>query len=412
MGQAVYAVWHTTCVTHARDWRPPCLTSQGHRSSLQGPRSNVTHRTHLLTCVEALPGMATIEDRRPPSAAGGALIAQRYELGQPLAHGGMATIWHGWDHRLARPVAVKTLREDRLDDAEAIARLRHEALTLASLTHPNIVSVYDLLEADGSPFLIMELVEGENLRQWMRHHGALDPLDALDIARQICLALQAAHAHGVVHRDVKPHNILLANGPQATLVDFGLALSPRDDGYPEEAGVVLGTPEYMAPEQASGGRVIAATDLYGLGITLYEALAGDAPFRSPSAVEIMRRQIAAPVTPLRQLRPDLPRVVEAVVMRALEKDAGLRFPSAEEMAAALSEAAYDTRVGHDVFALTLSQPLPTWWAPARERGATVTDDALEEPEEPAWVRLVWAVVAINIMLAIALLCAIVLRAAM
>ncbi|HEX8732823.1 MAG TPA: serine/threonine-protein kinase [Ktedonobacterales bacterium] len=355
--------------------------------------------------------MTTLEDRRPLPVTGGALIAQRYELGQPLAQGGMATIWHGWDRRLARPVAVKTPRDDRLEDDGAIARLRHEALTLASLAHPNIVSVYDLLEVDGRPFLIMEMVEGEDLKHWMRRHGALDPLDALDIARQVCLALQAIHTHGIVHRDVKPHNILLTRGPYATLVDFGLALSPRDAGYPEEAGVVLGTPEYMAPEQAMGGQVIAATDLYALGITLYEALAGETPFRSPSAMEIMRSQVSAPITPLRQVRPDLPRVVEAVVMRALEKDAGQRFPSAEGMAKALSQAAYDARLQHDALTFSLPQSLPAWWPPASGRAAESLDEADEE-SEPLWVRLIWVVVAINIMLALTLLCAIVLRGAM
>lgn len=357
--------------------------------------------------------MAIIEDQRVRLAPGGALIARRYELGQPLAQGGMATIWHGWDHRFARPVAIKTLRADRLEDDEALARLRREAFVLASLTHPHIVDVYDLLEEGERSYLIMELVEGEDLKRLLRHHGALEPLNALDIARQVCLALQLAHAHGVVHRDVKPHNILLARGPYAKLIDFGLAYSPLVPST-EEAGVALGTPEYMAPEQALGGHILAATDVYGLGVTLYETLAGDVPFRNPSALETMRQQVSADVIPLRRLRPELPKAVESVVMRALEKDAGRRFPSAEEMAEALDEAAANARAGQDDITFSLSQPMTLWRPRADIRGDDVAANDVEEvddaPESP-WAQALWVVIAVNMMLAIAILCAIVLRAA-
>jgi serine/threonine-protein kinase len=354
--------------------------------------------------------MATIEDRRVRPVPGATMIAQRYELGQPLAQGGMATIWHGWDHRLARPVAIKTVREDRLDDDEALSRLRREAFVLATLRHPHIVDVYDLLEEDERSYLIMELVEGEDLKQWMRRHGALDPLDALDIARQICLALQKAHTHGVVHRDVKPHNILMTRGPYAKLIDFGLAFSPFDESL-EMANMALGTPEYMAPEQAMGGRILATTDVYGLGITLYETLAGDVPFRNSSAMETMRQQVSANVTPLRRLRPDLPKAVETVVMRALEKDAGRRFPSAEEMAGALAEAAADARMRHDAFTFALSQPITPWRPRVDLWGDELVASEASEALEPHWAQALWAVIAVNIMLAIAVLCAIVLRAA-
>lgn len=358
--------------------------------------------------------MAIIEDRRVRQVSGATLIAQRYELGQPLAQGGMATIWHGWDHRLARPVAIKTVREDRLDDEEALARLRREAFVLASLAHPHIVEIYDLLEVDERSYLIMELIEGEDLKRWMRHHGALDPLDALDIARQICLALQQAHAHGIVHCDVKPQNILMARGPYAKLIDFGLAYSP-DDHALEGASVALGTPEYMAPEQAMGGRILAATDVYGLGVTLYETLAGDVPFRTASAMETMRQQVSADVPPLRRLRPDLPKAVEAVVMRALEKDAERRFSSAEEMAGALAEVAVDARMAHDASTFALSEPLTLW----PQRADLWSDEALaedvggaEETPEPRWVKPLWVVIAVNIMLAIAVICALIIRASM
>lgn len=380
--------------------------------------------------------MAAIEDRRTRIAPSHALIAQRYELGQSLAHGGMATIWRGWDRRLCRPVAIKTLREDDLGDTVAHARLRREALVSAALSHPHIVEVHDLVEEEGRPYLIMELVEGEDLKRRIYQRGSLDPFDALEIGTQICQALTAAHMRGVIHRDVKPHNILMARGAHAKLTDFGLALSPLDTD-PEDTGVVFGTPEYMAPEQAMGERIVAATDLYGLGVTLYEALAGDAPFRSPSAEETMKRHISTPITPLRTLRPDLAPSIEAVVMRALEKEPARRFVSAHQMEEALSEAAYEARRHRDVFPVsTVSTAQPLGATPFTSNMTNVTGVAgagaaayvadMASPwggddgdpldlsayvgwgvklPEAFWVRLMWAVFALNIMLAIGLILA-------
>ena len=375
--------------------------------------------------------MAAIEDRRTRTAPSHTLIAQRYELGQSLAHGGMATIWRGWDRRLCRPVAIKTLREDDLGDATAHARLRREALVSAALSHPHIVEIHDLVEDEGRPYLIMELVEGEDLKRRIYQRGALDPFDALEIGAQICQALQATHLRGVIHRDVKPHNILMARGAHAKLTDFGLALSPLDTD-PEDTGIVFGTPEYMAPEQAMGERIVAATDLYGLGVTLYEALAGDAPFRSPSAEETMKRHISTPITPLRVLRPDLAPSIEAVVMRALEKEPARRFVSAHQMEEALGEAAYEARRHRDVFAVsTVSTVQPLGATPfaasmtgvtgvmgvagvADRASAWGSDDPLDLsayvgwgvklPDE-FWVRLMWVVFALNVMLAISLILA-------
>ena len=368
--------------------------------------------------------MATIEDRRIRTAPAHSLIARRYELGRPLARGGMATLWRGWDRRLCRPVAVKTLREDDLHDEVALARLRREALVSAALSNPHIVEVHDLVEEDGRPYLIMELVEGEDLKRRIYQRGALDPLEALDIARQICEALDVTHRRGVIHRDVKPHNILLTTSLHAKLTDFGLALSPLDTD-PEESSVVYGTPEYMAPEQAMGERITAVTDLYGLGVTLYEALSGDAPFQSPSAEETMKSHISAPITPLRDLRPDLPACVEDVVMRALEKDPDRRFINASQMEDALTQATHDARRQRQVFTT------PSWPAAAEPMyaiGAPLTALDLGGhtphafPEKAAyvaarlpdavWVRLMWAVFALNVMLAMTLLCVFVLHLAM
>ena len=381
--------------------------------------------------------MTTIEDRRTQTAPTLGLLARRYELGRLLAQGGMATLWRGWDRRLCRPVAVKTLREDDTAEPNAHTRLRREALVSAAVSHPHIVEVHDLIEVDGHPYLIMELVEGEDLKQRIRQRGALDPFDALAVARQTCMALAAAHEREIIHRDVKPHNILLTADLHAKLTDFGLALSPLDT-TPEQKDIVFGTPEYMAPEQAMGGRLSAQVDLYGLGVTLYEALSGDAPFRGPSAEETMKQHISTPITPLRALRPELPEPIEEVVMRALEKEPELRFSDAREMEEALARAAYATRDARVAFAM------PDWapgfapgFAPglalgaasgivpafartaplgARMRFAAYDNDA-RRARRPArmpdafWVRLLWVIFALNIMLALALLCAFVLHMA-
>ncbi len=368
--------------------------------------------------------MAAVEDQRTTAAPAPTLIAQRYELGQPLAHGGMATLWRGWDRRLYRPVAIKTLREDDLADASAYTRLRREALVSAALSDPHIIEAHDLVEEDGRPYFIMELVEGEDLKRRIYQRGALDPLEALEIARQICLALQAAHLRGVIHRDVKPHNILLTASMHAKLIDFGLAFSPLDT-EPVDNDLVFGTPEYMAPEQAMGERISAATDIYGLGVTLYEALSGDAPFQTPSAEETMKQHISTPIMPLRQLRPDLPRAVEDVVMRTLEKDPERRYLTAQQMEHALCEAAHEARAQRAVFAVGAWQPSADLTYASGASGGALTgyrSTATTNPAPPAswtallpdafWVRLMWVVFALNIILVISLLCAFVLHLAM
>ncbi len=360
--------------------------------------------------------MAAIEDTRARTAPTHAVIAQRYELGQPLARGGMATLWRAWDRRLCRPVAVKTLRDDDLTDSVAYTRLRREALVSAALSHTNIVEIHDFVEEDGRPFLIMELVEGDDLKRRIYQRGPLDPFDALQIARQICLALQVTHQRGVIHRDVKPHNILLTRSGHAKLTDFGLALSPLDT-IPDDSGFVFGTPEYMAPEQAMGERISAATDVYGLGITLYESLVGDAPFQTPSAEETMKQHISMPVTPLRSLRSDVSPGIEEVVMRALEKEPERRYASARQLAEALDAAASEARSRRTVFGAPTWEPSPEPPAliglnaaiPARAITSREWASALPDA---VWVRLMWVVFALNIMLALTLLCVFVLHMVM
>ncbi len=288
----------------------------------------------------------------------GPLIAGRYLLGEPLGSGGAAVVRRGWDTCEGRAVALKSPPVDGRKDAavagremgslvarpaDAVSldalrrRIEREGRIMSALTHPHIARVYAYVEVEGWPWLALELVDGVDLRRAVCEHGPISTLAALDVGRQMCAALAAVHAAGVVHRDVKPQNVMLSHGGHATLIDFDLAWTPalRDDWEPN---LVYGTPEYMAPEQAMGERITAATDIYALGVMLYELLAGSAPFHSSTASAIMWRHVTETPQPLREWRHDLPAPVERAVMRALAKEPRRRYPSAEAMARALAQA--------------------------------------------------------------------------
>lgn len=301
----------------------------------------------------------------------GALIAGRYSLGSQLGAGGAAVVWRGWDAREGLAVALKSPHMESADEsgrshgaspnktspnklsprrmADAVSpaelrwRLEREGRIMATLSHPHIARVYEYLEVEGRPWLALELIEGMDLWRAASERGPFLLRDALDVGRQVCAALAAIHAAGIIHRDIKPRNIILSPDGHATLIDFDLAWSSTlsDNGEPD---MVYGTPEYMAPEQALGERITPATDLYALGVTLYELLAGRAPFRSSSADAIMWRHVTEPPPPLRDWRHNLPAPVERAVMRALAKEPRKRYPSAEAMEQALAQAADAARM--------------------------------------------------------------------
>lgn len=270
------------------------------------------------------------------TALEGVTVASRYELRAHLATGGMAAVFRGWDHRLCRPVAVKVLRQ--LDDADpsAIERFRREARSTAALQSPYIVEVYDFLRDDGCYYLVMELIEGVNLKEQLALHGPMAPEDAFPIAIQVCRALQAAHAHGFIHRDIKPQNILLDPSGLAKLTDFGIVHIPRAQGF-TTSGMVLGTADYISPEQAQGEPLGPTTDIYSLGVVLYEMLTAVLPFEGTTPVAVALQHASDPVPPLRSIRPEISPAVERVVMRALAKDPAWRYPSAHAMAATLGQ---------------------------------------------------------------------------
>jgi tetratricopeptide (TPR) repeat protein/tRNA A-37 threonylcarbamoyl transferase component Bud32 len=264
-------------------------------------------------------------------------LAPRYRLERELRRGGMATVYLMQDLRHARPVALKLMHPE-LAATVAPRRFLREIQLAARLDHPHILPVYDSGEDAGRLWFVMPFVEGGSLRERLRREGRLPVRDAVRIARQIADALEYAHGRDVIHRDIKPENILLAQG-HARLADFGVARAAQVTGAEEltRIGVAVGTPRYMAPEQAGGDAVDFRSDLYSLAAVLYEMLAGDAPYTGPSAHAIIARSTLGPVPSVRAARPDTPEALEALITRNLSAEASDRSPAAAMFAAALEE---------------------------------------------------------------------------
>lgn len=270
----------------------------------------------------------------------GRLLAGRYRLNRPIASGGMAQVYEATDETLARRVAVKILHPHLARDEAFVQRFRAEAVAAARLTHPSIVSIYDTVVDGEVNAIVMELVRGTTLRADIDAHGPLQLSAVLAIGTQVADALAAAHAAGLVHRDVKPANILLSADGRVLVADFGIAKAAQGSDHTDE-GAMVGTAKYLAPEQVEGRPVDARTDVYALGIVLYESLTGVPPFRgdTDTATALLRLH-TDPVRP-RQLRPDIPVAVEAVIGRALARRPDDRFPSATALRAALLDAGAD-----------------------------------------------------------------------
>jgi eukaryotic-like serine/threonine-protein kinase len=268
------------------------------------------------------------------------LLGNRYRLGERIAAGGMGAVYRAVDETLGRQVAVKVLRRELADDPTFLERFRREARAAAGLSHPGVAGVYDYGELGGQPFIVMELVEGDTLAERLVARGRLPWREAFAIGEQVAAALAAAHAHGLVHRDVKPANILLGRDGRAKVTDFGIAQAAQTVTL-TRTGMVLGSANYVAPEQAKGGHVGPAADLYSLGCVLFEAVSGETPYRGGNAVAIATQHVSAPVPEPREQLPDLPPEAAALITRALQKHPAGRFPSGAAMAAALAAARHE-----------------------------------------------------------------------
>ncbi len=257
----------------------------------------------------------------------GEVVANRFELCELVGTGGMSSVFRAHDRLLERTVALKLMHERHLDDDESLERFRREARTAAALSHPSIVTVIDRGQDAGRPYIVFEFVDGENLKQRVARTGPLSVRDALDIAVQVGRALAFAHQRGLVHRDVKPQNVLLNGHGRAKVTDFGIVrLRDAGDGL-TQAGTVLGSSEYIAPEQAQGAAVDERTDVYSLAVVLYELLTGDVPFSGDNFVAVAMRHVEEPPPGLLERRPDAPARLDLAIARALAKDPRDRFPS-------------------------------------------------------------------------------------
>lgn len=279
----------------------------------------------------------------------GRLIAGRYEIREHIATGGMASVFKTWDHRVERIVAIKVLRALDKNDLRAVERFRREARAAAALAHPNAVTIYDFVEEMGQYFLVMEYIQGPTLKQLIAQRRQLQGREAIEIANQVCAVLQVAHARGFIHRDIKPQNIMLAlsagitgglseGGAWVKLTDFGIVRVAEDAGL-TNSGIVLGTADYLSPEQARGETLTASSDLYSLGVVMFEMLTGRPPFVGPTAVSIAMQHASANPPTLRQFNAHVPSAIEQLVLRTLEKEPEDRFSSALEMQQALRNCA-------------------------------------------------------------------------
>jgi serine/threonine-protein kinase len=295
----------------------------------------------------------------------GEVVAGRYELEELVGTGGMSSVFKARDRLLERRVALKVLHEHYTGDEEYVERFRREARVVAQLSHPNIVTVIDRGEDEGRQFIVFELIEGRTLKDLLEEEGRLPVRGALEIALQVARGLAFAHEHGLVHRDVKPQNVILNGDGRAKVTDFGIARS-RDVQGVTQTGMVLGTSNYVAPEQAQGGKVDRATDVYSLGVVLFELLTGEVPFPGESFVAVAMRHVNEPAPSVLERRPDVPARVAHAVDRALEKDPSARFPTMDAFAAELEACLAALEQGPDEDA-TLVQREPLLPAPHRRR---------------------------------------------
>jgi serine/threonine protein kinase len=264
----------------------------------------------------------------------GEKIAGRYEVEELVGHGGMSSVYKARDSLLERHVALKILHEQYSSDDDFVERFKREARSVAQLQHPNIVTVIDRGEEDGRQYIVFEYIEGENLKEHVVRKGRLEVREALEVALEVAHGLAFAHQNGIVHRDVKPQNVLLNGDGHAKVTDFGIARTIEVDGM-TQTGTVLGTSNYIAPEQATGQRVDAHSDVYALGTVLYELLAGDVPFPGESFVAVAMKHVHEPPPNLLETRGDVPPRVAAAVDFALAKDPADRFPTMDAFAAEL-----------------------------------------------------------------------------
>ena len=315
----------------------------------------------------------------------GKMLDNRYELLEVIGSGGMAVVYKAKCHRLNRLVAVKVLKSDLAEDADFRRRFRDESQAVAMLSHPNIVSVYDVSRGE-TEYIVMELIDGITLKQYMEKRGQLNWREALHFITQIMKALSHAHSRGIIHRDIKPQNIMVLRDGSVKVADFGIAcLANSANTLTQEA---LGSVHYMSPEQARGDRTDARSDIYSAGVVLYEMLTGRLPFEGDNAVSVAIQHLSSvPLSP-REINPDVPEALELICMKAMASDLEKRYASADEMLADLEEFRKNPEVDLDFTIEDLHRETvdePTQYIPAVHtvsKAQKVQEDDEEEEEPP------------------------------
>jgi eukaryotic-like serine/threonine-protein kinase len=305
--------------------------------------------------------------------AGNTLVDGRYRILRRIGSGGMADVYCAEDSHLGRQVAIKVLHRRFAQDQEFVERFRREAKSAAGLNHPNVVGVFDRGEHEGTYYIAMEFLTGSTLKDIVTTEAPLPQERVIDIGTQILEAAGFAHRHGVIHRDFKPHNVIVDDLGHAKVTDFGIARAGASEMT--ETGSIMGTAQYLSPEQAQGHAVTATSDIYSIGVMLYEMLAGRLPFEGDSAVAVALKHLSEQPPPISQWRPDVHPALEAVVMAALAKDPAQRWQSAEDLAAALEAARAQIESGNNGQDTAAFAPIPM---PAG--GATAATQVAGAPE--------------------------------
>ncbi len=277
----------------------------------------------------------------------GQKINDRYQIIKSIGEGGMANVYLAYDTILDRNVAVKVLRGDLAQDEKFVRRFQREALSASSLNHPNIVEVYDVGEDNGSYYIVMEYIEGKHLKELIKKRGKLTVSEVIDIMSQICDGLAVAHDSYIVHRDIKPQNIMILDSGLVKITDFGIAMALNSTQL-TQTNSVMGSVHYLPPEQASGRGSTMQSDIYSMGILMYELLTGKLPFRGENAVEIALKQLKEPIPNLKEILPELPNSIVNIVKRATAKNPKNRYADAREMLEDIKTAMDDTRADEKI----------------------------------------------------------------
>ena len=326
----------------------------------------------------------------------GKMLDNRYEILELIGRGGMANVYKAKCHRLDRLVAVKILHSDLAQNADFRRRFMDESRAVAQLSHPNIVSVYDVSCSDDIDYIVMELIDGVTLKQYMERRGQMDWREALHFITQIMRGLSHAHSRGVIHRDIKPQNIMILRDGSVRVADFGIAcLADQGQTLTQET---LGSVHYISPEQARGDRVDARSDIYSAGVVLYEMLTGKLPFQGDSAVSVAIQHLSAVPKAPRELNPDIPEALELICMKAMCPDISKRYQTADAMLDDLEKFRKDPAVDMDYIREDLkaavvcqepTQPLPTnQVAAVSKANSTVAQDEEEKKQSRKVVGLV------------------------